>query len=96
MKSEAISMGSVHALKRVKYRGRFMEWMNVALVNRSQELVKESRYVISRSETLMMLGRRFVDEDQETAGQRLKAKHTKQETEKNHRDGARTNFSAIR
>ena len=53
MQGEPVSSGSVQALKPVKYRGRFVECMNVATVSRSQTLISESRYVISRSGTLM-------------------------------------------
>ena len=55
MQGEPSSSGNAQVLKHVKYRGHFMECMNAARVSRSQNLVKESRYVISRSETLMTL-----------------------------------------
>ena len=47
------SSDSVQALKPLKYRGRFLELMNVARVSRSQNLIRESADVISRSGSLM-------------------------------------------
>ena len=53
MNGQRRSSGSVRALKPLKYRGRFMELMNAARVSRSQNLIRESADVISRSGSLM-------------------------------------------